>query len=1579
MGRASSYFISNIVSAQSTSIFTLSMVNPSSGDAGVVSSLLSRIAKTVSATGDDAVLEKQVLTNILLKFKSGDRGSPSTKMTPKSQDTPRNYQVEVANRASEGNVIAVSDTGTGKTLISVLLLKKMVALARNEAKQTGQPRKVAFFVVNKVPLVFQQLDYITSNSDIEARAFYGAMNVDSYDKAMWESIFQENEAIVLTGQILCNVLQRAYLEIHNASSGLIIFDECHHAVGNHCYREIMTEYYKEAHPSERPKIFGMTASPAQDKGSISFSAKQLEQTLDARIVTARYDDVLAFANRPRERVVIYENPLDPGTPRIQTTLTAAQLRICEILQGLCEQDKKFKPVLGTFKYAMEALGPWCAALIWKHAIEDLKGEFLDTNGHTRERRLQAVDSMEAIIAGMERPQLDADLSMFTDKVQKMVQILRETSARDGFCGILFVERRPAAHVLCDFLEECRRFETDLGLRTIRPAVLTGHGSKGDISRHMMQLKEQRRVLEGFRRGRFNLLVATDVAEEGLDIDRCRLVVRNDPNHLQMITQKENDMRRWCSDLPTEQLIPFHSSGMDYDDDDDDDGDDFGPGQMHELAGVETRYIVETGARVTFASAVALVHQYCSSLPGDSYTRLAPVFEILPDTIAGKWRCLLTMPANAPFTNLLSEPFSKKGRAKRAVAFQACKTLHQLGALSDRLLPHPKRVYIGDELDEVEQAPALDESSFGNSTSLRDYPIRQPQFWSRTILTPPTSSSNSTATTAPCEQETVQLFMTIFSLRAEELCALAGSEARQRAKVSDRSLCLLTSQPLPRALDPIELYFNGEPRYVDIVPISQRLDFTVEQICELHQYQELLFSTVLRNPVNMGSLHTGLRHVISPLRSDFDLVNAIKNGCSPDQYIDWAEIRFGISTPKISCLRPIDVTWERLQDMVLFEKAQAGRLYFATAFRGDLSPNSRIPTLISGSREEEVCQEGITFADFYRIKRHCDIQDLTQPLIEVERVPRSENLLQPSKKQPRTARASHARFLIPELCLRIPVSASALRSARWMISVLDRVDGMLKTVECLQELGLASISPRLMLEALTASDAEYAMNYQRLELLGDTFLKFLVSVDLFIRFPLLDEGRLSVKREARVCNSHLFKRACHWNLDRFLIRNSPANMHFNTAPEAAVAALSPELDLLKEPTGSAATMAADIRPMTHWQISNKTMADLAESTLGAAFLTGGFDLGFAAGEVLLGSLNGIACWDDFAKSYQRQTIDRPGNTHSDNVFVPAEGLGDLCKVERAIGYTFTHQRLLAEAFTHATFPQADTPCYQRLEFLGDAVLDMLVTDYWVRRYPVSGPGTLHLIKSASINNQILGVLAIHLGLHRHILHASPSLGNDICRAVQTLQDKEQDVDAEGDAFMHEDDRHPHPHPHQHQHQHQHRGKERLEGEYWDDLDLTKVLGDVLESVVGAIYVDSGWDYSIVQGFFNRAILPTLQKHLSIETLKPHPVTALTHRVQQAGCQRLSLKNIVEEPTVAPEADVTVAAITQDDDLSWRSWREDVVPPPAPVCAVLIHGQTVVTATDSTIRAARKQAAKLALASMDADPEWLDKYCICAKEP
>ena len=75
--------------------------------------------------------------------------------------------------------------------------------------------------------------------------------------------------------------------------------------------------------------------------------------------------------------------------------------------------------------------------------------------------------------------------------------------------------------------------------------------------------------------------------------------------------------------------------------------------------------------------------------------------------------------------------------------------------------------------------------------------------------------------------------------------------------------------------------------------------------------------------------------------------------------------------------------------------------------------------------------------------------------------------------------------------------------------------------------------------------------------------------------------------------------------------------------------------------------------------------------------------------------------------------------------------------------------------------------QRLEFLGDSVLDYLITWHLYKKYPGMSPGQLTDMRSASVNNNCYAWSAIKHGLHKHVLHASQELHKHIAISLDSF--------------------------------------------------------------------------------------------------------------------------------------------------------------------------------------------------------------------
>lgn len=96
--------------------------------------------------------------------------------------------------------------------------------------------------------------------------------------------------------------------------------------------------------------------------------------------------------------------------------------------------------------------------------------------------------------------------------------------------------------------------------------------------------------------------------------------------------------------------------------------------------------------------------------------------------------------------------------------------------------------------------------------------------------------------------------------------------------------------------------------------------------------------------------------------------------------------------------------------------------------------------------------------------------------------------------------------------------------------------------------------------------------------------------------------------------------------------------------------------------------------------------------------------------------------------------------------------DLSELEKAIGITFDDKELLHRAFVHKSYVNehtGETLFNERLEFLGDAVLELVVTDFLYNKYTDQPEGELTNWRSALVKGKNLALVARHLNLGAHL--------------------------------------------------------------------------------------------------------------------------------------------------------------------------------------------------------------------------------------
>ncbi|KAL5571250.1 hypothetical protein UlMin_020847 [Ulmus minor] len=179
---------------------------------------------------------------------------------------------------------------------------------------------------------------------------------------------------------------------------------------------------------------------------------------------------------------------------------------------------------------------------------------------------------------------------------------------------------------------------------------------------------------------------------------------------------------------------------------------------------------------------------------------------------------------------------------------------------------------------------------------------------------------------------------------------------------------------------------------------------------------------------------------------------------------------------------------------------------------------------------------------------------------------------------------------------------------------------------------------------------------------------------------------------------------------------------------------------------------------------------------------------------------------------------------------------LDEIEEIIGYEFTNKRLLEEAFTHGSFSRGSKFSYDRLEYVGDAVLNLLFSREQFHEYPDLNSGQLTRLRASNVDTEKLARVAIKHGLHRYLRHNKPLLEDQIKEFTQELSN--YPVHSNG------------------------------------LIDPPKVLADVVESTIGAVYIDSNSSDTVWMVFKG-----LLEPIISPEMMRPHPKTQLYEMCQK----------------------------------------------------------------------------------------------------
>lgn len=442
--------------------------------------------------------------------------------------SPRDYQKNIFETAKSNNTLVVLPTGVGKTLIALLLSVHRIK---------SFPTSKILFLAPTRPLVEQHFNTFKKNLPelfADLQLFTGSVPAKERKK-----IFQTAEIIFSTPQCIANDTRKGLYTLSEVS--LLIIDEAHRCLKNYDYTSVV-KFYKNQ--SENPRILGLTASPGHESSKIKEICNHLDIE-EIEIRTRDSEDV-----KPYLQTLDFEKVEVPFPPEFIELRVLLQRLFNSCINKLRERNVLFGPAnkITLLKLqsrlskqissnsnpfqAYSAVSLTAQAIKISHALELLETQTLsglseylkNLKSQSESKKSRAVQSLvnspefsvvflslqQLLEKGIEHPKISALYSLI------------ETQFKESPNSkvIVFSQFRETASTIKKSLSK---------IPSVFPEMFLGQAKKsGSSGISGLNQKQQKQILQDFRDGKINVLCATSIGEEGLDIPEVSSVIFYEP-------------------------------------------------------------------------------------------------------------------------------------------------------------------------------------------------------------------------------------------------------------------------------------------------------------------------------------------------------------------------------------------------------------------------------------------------------------------------------------------------------------------------------------------------------------------------------------------------------------------------------------------------------------------------------------------------------------------------------------------------------------------------------------------------------------------------------------------------------------------------------------------------------------------------------------------------------------------------------------------------------------------------------------------------------------------------------------------